>query len=54
MTLTTPKSPSVLRIGAWRVDCALDEISKEGKTAKLERREMQLLMCLAEHAAVRS
>ena len=51
MTLTTPKSPSVLRIGAWRVDCALDEISKEGKTAKLERREMQLLMCLAEHAA---
>ncbi len=50
MTLTTPKAPAVLRIGAWRVDPALDEISKAGQTVKLERREMQLLMCLAEHA----
>ncbi len=50
MTPTTPKAPSVLRIGAWRVDSTLDEISKAGKTVKLERREMQLLMCLAEHA----
>ncbi len=39
-----------LRIGAWRVDPALDEISKDGSTVKLERRAMQLLLCLAEHA----
>jgi TolB-like protein/DNA-binding winged helix-turn-helix (wHTH) protein/Tfp pilus assembly protein PilF len=39
-----------LRIGAWRVDPALDEISKDGSTVKLERRAMQLLVCLAEHA----
>ncbi len=41
---------SALRIGAWRVDPALDEISKDGNTVKLERRAMQLLLCLAEHA----
>jgi TolB-like protein/DNA-binding winged helix-turn-helix (wHTH) protein len=41
---------SALRIGAWRVDPALDEISKDGNTVKLERRTMQLLLCLAEHA----
>ena len=39
-----------LRIGAWRVDPALDQISKDGNTVKLERRAMQLLLCLAEHA----
>ncbi len=41
---------SALRIGAWCVDPALDEISKDGTTVKLERRAMQLLLCLAEHA----
>jgi transcriptional activator of cad operon len=41
---------SALCIGAWRVDPALDEISKDGSTVKLERRAMQLLVCLAEHA----
>jgi TolB-like protein/DNA-binding winged helix-turn-helix (wHTH) protein len=41
---------SSLRIGAWRVDPALDQISKDGNTVKLERRAMQLLQCLAEHA----
>ncbi len=41
---------SSLRIGAWRVDPALDQISKDGNTVKLERRAMQLLLCLAEHA----
>ncbi len=41
---------SSLRIGAWRVDPALDEISKDGNTVKLERRAMQLLLYLAEHA----
>jgi TolB-like protein/DNA-binding winged helix-turn-helix (wHTH) protein/Tfp pilus assembly protein PilF len=46
------KSPDnhVIRIGAWRVDPALDEISKDGKSVKLEPRTMQLLVCLAEHA----
>ncbi len=41
---------SSLRIGAWRVDPALDQISKDGNTVKLERRAMQLLLCLAAHA----
>jgi TolB-like protein len=41
---------SSLRIGAWRVEPALDQISKDGSTVKLERRAMQLLLCLAEHA----
>ncbi len=41
---------SSLRIGAWRVDPALDQISKDGNTVKLERRAMQLLLCLADHA----
>src|SRR5882762_737931 len=46
------KSPDnlVLRIGAWRVDPTLDEISKDGTSVKLEPRTMQLLVCLAEHA----
>jgi transcriptional activator of cad operon len=39
-----------LRIGAWRVDPALDEISKDGVTVKLEPRAMRVLVCLAEHA----
>jgi TolB-like protein/DNA-binding winged helix-turn-helix (wHTH) protein len=37
-----------MRIGAWRVDAAREEISKDGVTVKLERRAMQLLLCLAE------
>ena len=37
-------------IGEWRVDAAREQISKDGKTIKLERRSMQLLLCLAEHA----
>lgn len=40
----------VLRIGVWRVDPALDEISKDGTTVKLEPRTMRLLVYLAEHA----
>jgi len=39
-----------LRIGAWRVDPALDEISRDGTTVKLEPRTMRLLVCLARHA----
>jgi TolB-like protein/DNA-binding winged helix-turn-helix (wHTH) protein/Flp pilus assembly protein TadD len=38
----------VLRIGAWRVDPALDEISRDGHRVKLERRAMQILMALAQ------
>jgi TolB-like protein/Flp pilus assembly protein TadD len=46
------KSPDnlVFRIGAWRVDPALDEISKGNETVKLEPQTMRLLVCLAEHA----
>lgn len=40
----------VLRIGAWRVASALDEISRDGATVKLEPRAMRLLLCLADHA----
>jgi TolB-like protein/DNA-binding winged helix-turn-helix (wHTH) protein/Tfp pilus assembly protein PilF len=40
----------VVRVGAWRVNPTLDEISKNGTTAKLEPRTMRLLVCLAEHA----
>jgi len=38
---------SALRIGQWRVDPSLDEISRDGRTVKLECRQMRLLMCLA-------
>ena len=46
------KSPdnSIILIGAWRVDSALDEISKDGQTVKLEPKTTQLLVCLAAHA----
>src|SRR5579863_3770744 len=37
-----------IRIGAWRVEAAREQISKSGMTVKLERRSMQLLLCLAE------
>ena len=40
----------LLRIGAWRVDPTLDEISRDGTSVKLEPRTMRLLVCLAEHA----
>lgn len=50
MTATTAPSSPTWRIGAWRVDCAVDEISKDGNSVKLERRAMQPLVCLAEHA----
>ncbi len=39
-----------LRIGAWRVDPALDEISRDGTSVKLEPRTMRLLVCLAKYA----
>jgi transcriptional activator of cad operon len=39
-----------LQIGEWLVDPALDTISKDGETHKLEPRTMQLLLCLADSA----
>src|SRR5215813_13560945 len=39
---------TVFRLGQWRVDPALDEISRGGTTVKLEPRTMQVLVCLAE------
>jgi TolB-like protein/DNA-binding winged helix-turn-helix (wHTH) protein len=41
---------SVIQIGAWRVEPALDELSKDGQRIKLEPKMMQLLLCLAAHA----
>ena len=41
---------TVLRIGDLRVDPALDEIRKDGRTTKVEPKSMQLLMCLAGQA----
>ena len=37
-------------VGEFRVNPALDEVSREGVTTKLEPRTMRLLACLAEHA----
>ncbi len=45
-----PADSHLLRIGAWRVDPALDEISTNGTCIKLEPTTMRLLVCLAEHA----
>ena len=41
---------TLLRIGAWCVNPASGQISREGETARLEVRTMRLLLCLAEHA----
>jgi transcriptional activator of cad operon len=43
-------STTTLRIGAWRVNPASGEISRNGETARVEVRTMRLLVCLAEHA----
>src|SRR5208283_6063667 len=40
----------VLRVGEWRVDPHLDELSREGQTIRVEPRTMRLLMRLAAHA----
>jgi TolB-like protein/DNA-binding winged helix-turn-helix (wHTH) protein len=41
---------TTIRIGAWRVNPASGEISRNGETARVEVRTMRLLLCLAEHA----
>ncbi len=35
-------------LGEWRIDPALDEISRDAKTVKLEPRTMRVLVCFAE------
>jgi transcriptional activator of cad operon len=40
----------MLRIGAWCVNPASGQISRDGETARVEARTMRLLLCLAEHA----
>jgi TolB-like protein/DNA-binding winged helix-turn-helix (wHTH) protein/Tfp pilus assembly protein PilF len=40
----------VLQIGDWRAEPALDQITRDSKTVKLEPRTMRVLMCLAEQA----
>ena len=45
-----PGESRVLRIGDWRVDPELDELSREGQTIRVEPRTMQLLLYLAAHA----
>ena len=45
-----PGELRVLRIGDWRVDPELDELSRVGQTIRVEPRTMQLLLYLAAHA----
>jgi TolB-like protein/DNA-binding winged helix-turn-helix (wHTH) protein/Tfp pilus assembly protein PilF len=45
-----PADRTAFRIGDWRIEPALDEIARNGVTAKLEPRRMRVLVCLAEHA----
>ena len=40
----------MLRVGAWCVNPAAGQISRDGETARVEARTMRLLLCLAEHA----
>jgi len=43
-------SREAFRIGEWRVHPAVDEISRDGKSIKLEPRAMRVLVCLAEQS----
>ena len=40
----------MLRIGAWCVNPASGQISRDGEIARVEVRTMRLLLCLAEHS----
>jgi transcriptional activator of cad operon len=44
------KSGGRVQVGDWIVEPALDSISRDGKTHKLEPRTMRLLMCLTDSA----
>lgn len=50
--MSPSRSPGrfLLRVADLRVDPALDEVCKDGRTIKLEPKAMQLLVCLAERA----
>src|SRR5262245_37538182 len=39
-----------LRIGAWKIDPAAGELSRDGQTVRVEARTMRLLLYLAQHA----
>ena len=41
---------TAFRVGQWRVDPSLNEISRDGTTVRLEPRTMRVLVCLAERA----
>jgi transcriptional activator of cad operon len=43
-------SGAPLRVGAWRVDPASGQISRDGDTIRVDARTMRLLLCLAERA----
>jgi TolB-like protein/DNA-binding winged helix-turn-helix (wHTH) protein len=43
------RSKTMLRVGAWCVNPATGEISRNGEALRLEARAMLLLLCLAEH-----
>jgi TolB-like protein/DNA-binding winged helix-turn-helix (wHTH) protein len=45
-----PIGNTAFRLGRWRTDPSLNEISRDGTTVKLEPRTMRVLVCLAEHA----
>jgi len=45
-----PIGDTAFRLGHWRVDPALNEISRDDTTVRLEPRTMRVLVCLAEHA----
>jgi transcriptional activator of cad operon len=40
---------TMLRVGAWCVDPAAGQISRDGESARLDTRAMRLLLCLAEY-----
>jgi len=43
-------SNAAFRIGQWRIDPALDEVSRGATTVKLQPRNMRVLVCLAKRA----
>jgi DNA-binding winged helix-turn-helix (wHTH) protein len=48
--MTDGPTQNALRIGAWSVDPATNQIAREGELVRLEARTMRLLLCLAERA----
>jgi len=47
MPLPHPSASAPLQVGDLRVEPSLDEITRNGRTVKIERKAMQLLLCLA-------